>query len=305
MIVDCYTHIWESPAQLGRCAPDGGNGTTGSPLRPGSIAGVARHLAATEPVSTTVVLGFKSRYLSAEIPNDHVASYVRNHPDRLIGFAGIDPSNPKEAIAELKRAKLELGMRGVAVAPAAQDFHPSNSLAMRVYAEAAEFGMPILFHTGVRLSPATKLQYAQPVLLDEIARELPNLKIVVAHMGFPWVTETLGLLMKHPNVYAEISRVLHHRWEAYQALISAYEAGVIGKLLFGSGFPDAAALHCIEALYGINHLCHGTNLPTIPREQLRGIVERDALSLLGIAPPRSGATGLSAGASLSEEPEEL
>jgi len=287
MIVDCYTHTWESPAQLGRCLPLDREGNhrprTG---RPAMTAGVARHLAATQPVSTTIVLGFKSHYLGAEILNDQVASYVRNHPDRLIGFAGIDPSRPKEAITELHRVKSDLGMRGIAVAPAAQDFHPSNSQAMLVYAEAGQLGLPVLFHHGVHLSAATKLQYAQPVLLDEVARELPNLRIVVAHLGFPWVDETMALLMKHPHVFSDISRVLHQPWQAYQALIRAHECGVIDKLLFGSGFPDAAASHCIESLYSINHLCHGTNLPTIPRDQLRGIVERDTLALLGIAPPR-------------------
>ncbi|MGB2987449.1 MAG: hypothetical protein WBE26_16415, partial [Phycisphaerae bacterium] len=75
-------------------------------------------------------------------------------------------------------------------------------------------------------------------------------------------------------------------WQAYQVLLSAYEYGVMDKLLFGSGFPVAAASYCIEALYSINHLVHGTSLPTIPREHLRGIVERDALSLLGIAGPQ-------------------
>ena len=147
--------------------------------------------------------------------------------------------------------------------------------------------MPILFHTGVHASPATKLQYAQPVLLDEIARELPGLKMIVAHMGYPWVHETLALLSKHANVYAEISGLLNQPWQGYQALLSAYQCGVMEKLLFGSGFPSTAASVCIEALYSINHLCHGTSLPTIPREQLRGIVERDALALLGIADDRT------------------
>jgi len=240
-------------------------------------------LAASEPVDRTIVLGFKSRYLDAEIPNDQVAAYVKNHPHRLIGFAGIDPSDPKEAIAELHRAGEQLSMPGLAVAPAAQDFHPSDSHAMVVYAEAAKRGMPILFHTGVHLSPATKLQYAQPSLLDEIARELPDLRMVVAHMGYPWVHETIVLLNKHANVYAEISGLLHQPWQGYQTLLSAYQCGVMDKLLFGSGFPSSPASSCIEALYSINHFCHGTSLPAIPREQLRGIVERDALALLGIA----------------------
>ena len=284
MIVDCYTHTWESTAQLGRCTPPDGRRQPMADRQVGPHpAGPSRHLAAAEPVDRTIVLGFKSRYLAAEIPNDQVAAYVNTHRQRLIGFAGIDPSNPQEAMAELHRAREQLSMPGVAVAPAAQDFHPSDTHAMRVYAEAARCGMPILFHTGVHVSPATKLQYAQPVLLDEIARELPDLRLVVAHMGYPWVHETIALLSKHAHVYAEISGLLNQPWQGYQALLSAYQCGVMDKLLFGSGFPSTPASFCIEALYSINHLCHGTNLPTIPREQLRGIVERDALTLLGIA----------------------
>lgn len=289
MIVDCFTHTWESRNQLGRGVSNGTSRGLFPTLQEGTNAGMSRHLAATQPVTTTFVLGFKSLYLEAEIPNDRVADYVRTHPGRLVGFAGIDPSNPKEAVVEVRRAREQLGMRGVAVAPAAQDFHPSNSQAMRVYAEIGEMGLPILFHTGVHLSAATKLQYAQPMLLEEIARELPALRIVVAHLGFPWVAETLVLLAKHENVFAEMSWLVHQPWQAYQALIGAYQFGVMDKLLFGSGFPYSAASHCIEALYSLNHLCHGTNLPTIPRDHLRGIVERDALSLLGIAQPAPAA----------------
>jgi predicted TIM-barrel fold metal-dependent hydrolase len=106
-------------------------------------------------------------------------------------------------------------------------------------------------------------------------------------MGHPWTNEANMLLAKHENVYAEISGLLLHPWQAYQALLGAYQYGVMDKLLFGSGFPTRAASYCIEALYSINHIAVGTNLPTIPREQLRGIVERDALSLLGIAAPQT------------------
>ncbi len=287
MIVDCFTHTWEAVDQLGRCVPAGGWGGNHQQLPGGATgASLARHFAAAEPVDLTFVLGFKSRWLDAEISNDHVASYVRKHPDRLLGFSGVDPSDPIVAIAELTRAREELAMPGLAVAPAAQDFHPSNSNAMQVYAEAAENGMPIVFHGGIYVATACKLEYARPVLLDEVARELPDLKIIVAHLGYPWVNETILLLAKHRNVYAEISWITHHPWEAYQALLSASQFGVMDKLLFGSGFPRATASQCIEALYSINHLVHGTNLPTIPRDQLRSVVERDTPSLLGIQAPR-------------------
>lgn len=306
MIVDCFTHCWASSNQLGR-VPSVGNGQrplttlSGEEVR----ADVARHFAAAEPADCTIVLGFKSHYLGAEISNDSVATYVRDHPGKLIGFAGVDLSRPKEAIVELHRARRELSMSGIVVAPAAQDVHPTSSQAMLVYAEAAQAGLPVVFHSGVQISTATKMVYAQPILLDEIALEFPALKLIIAHMGMPWIHETLVLLAKHPNVYAEISGLLAQPWQAYQAMLGAYQQGVIDKLLLGSGFPHATAADCIEALYGINHLCQGTNLPTVPREQLRGIVERDALTLLGITQMSSTSTPQTTSVAPVEQPQEL
>ncbi len=299
MIVDCYTCIWDSPAQLGRdgswrVAPPGKHHRPGD--HPPSRAGAEAHKTASEPVDKSIVVGFKSPYLGAEIPDRLVADYVRQDPERLIGFAGIDPTDPGEAVRQMRHARDDLGMRGVALSPAAQNFHPCHTNAKACYEAMAELQLPVLFHSGVRNSRECVLQYGQPVLLDEVAREFPGLRVIIAHMGYPWMQETIALLAKHPNVYSDVSWVLHQPWGAYQALLDAHQHGVMHKLLFGSGFPYTSAAHCIEALYGINHMVNGTSLPSIPREQLRGIVERDALDLLGIAPagrsiPRNGSGG--------------
>ena len=228
------------------------------------------------------MLAFKSHHLDAEVPNEFVAAYVRQHADRLVGFAAVDPSCPSEAIDDLRRAYEKLGMQGVTVWPAAQDFHPASSGAMRIYAEACRLRTPVIFDLDVQASPTSRMEFARPYLLDEVAREFPGLSIVVSQLGHPWIEETLALLGKHDHVLADISGLLHHQWQAYNALVLAYQAGVMDKLLFGSNFPYTLPAVCIESLYSINHLCHGTNLPTIPREQLRRIVERDALEVLGI-----------------------
>jgi hypothetical protein len=154
---------------------------------------------------------------------------------------------------------------------------------MRVYAEAEKLGMPILLHPVGQFTEESKLDFAKPHLFDEVARSFPKLRIVVAQLGQPWVEETICLLGKHPNVYADVSGMLSRPWQAYNALVSAYQSQVIDKLLFGSDFPYTSVTDCIEALYSINQLAQGTNLPVVPREALRGIVERDALGLLGLA----------------------
>jgi hypothetical protein len=239
------------------------------------------HWAQNATVDKSIVLGFKSRYLHAEVPNLFVSEYVRKFPQKLIGFAGIDPTE-ESAVDEVRLAREELRLRGVTVSPPNQDFHPADSRAMEVYAEAEKLGMPILFHPSGQFSEKSKLEYGRPYLLDEVARSFPNLRIVIAQLGQPWVEETIVMLGKHHNVFADVSGLLSRTWQAYNAMVLAYQHGVIDKLLFGSDFPYTSATECIEALYSINQLAQGTNLPLVPREALRGIVERDTLSLLGL-----------------------
>jgi uncharacterized protein len=272
MIVDCHTQIWESVAQLGRAGR--------APLSGFVRADTMCHLEAVDPVDRAIVLAFKSCYLDAEIPNRYVSDYVRRYSNKLIGFAGIDPTEDHWA-AELRKAQEELQLKGVTLSPGMQNFHPLDTRAMALYAECQRRGMPILIQQDHR-NVAAKLEFSRPLLLDQVAQEFPELRIVVSHLGYPWVDETVVLLGKHPHVYADIAGLLRQPWRAYNALLAAFEYGVMPKLLFGSDFPFRSPAGCIEALYSVNQVSHGTNLVAIPREQLRGIVERDALKLLGI-----------------------
>jgi hypothetical protein len=273
MIVDCHTQIWDPSPYAGA-----------SLVRPIPETEASRHLAAVDPVDCAIVLAFKSCYLQAEVPNRVVAEYVRQNPSKMVGFAGIDP-NDRDWPDQLRIAQEELQLKGVTISPAMQDYHPSATQAMRLYDACTRRGLPILFEQNHR-SPAAKMEFGRPMLLDEVAREFPNLRIIISHLGYPWIDETLVLLSKHPNVYADVAGLHRRQWLTYNALLTAFESGVIDKLLFGSDFPHRAPTECIEALYSINQMAHGTNLKAIPREQLRGIVERDALTLLGIEQPR-------------------
>lgn len=292
MIVDCHTHIWQSPDQLGQF--ESGGAAQRARKRPARVtaersawrglpaADPEHHWAQSGTVDKSIVLGFKSRYLHAEIPNRFVSEYVRKFPQKLIGFAGIDPTE-EGAVDEVHVARHDLRLQGLTVSPPNQDFHPADSRAMDVYAAAEQLGMPILFHPSGQFSEKSKLEFARPYLLDEVARSFPKLRIVIAQMGQPWIDETIIMLGKHANVFADVSGLLGRTWQAYNAFVSAHQHGIIDKLLFGSDFPYTSATECIEALYSINQLAQGTNLPVVPREALRGIVERDTLSLLGLA----------------------
>lgn len=269
MIVDCHTQLLEPQASFGVTL-----------LASAVQAQAARHFEAVNPVDRAIVLGFKSCYLRTEIPNRYVSEYVRKYSNKLIGFAGIDPTDANW-LDELKGAQEELGLKGVTVSPSLQNFHPTDTRAMRLYDECAQRRMPVLFQQNLRFSGA-KMEFARPAFLDEVAHEFSSLPIVVAHMGYPWVDETVVLLAKHRNVFADVASLLRQPWLSYNALLAAHGYGVVDRLLFGSDFPYRSPASCIETLYSVNQLAQGTSMPTIPREQLRGIVERDALALLGL-----------------------
>ena len=294
MIVDCHTHIWARTDQLGRDAKAYLSRQSG---RGEVAAGPAAHSAAAECVDKTLVFGFCSEHLGAAVPNDFIADHVAKYPDRMIGIGAVDPvmaGVTSQAEALLERAEF----RGITVSPAAQDFHPCDSRAMAVYELAAERGAPVFFCQGTHFPATGRMEYARPSLLDEIAREYRNLTIVISSLGHPWLEEGIALLGKHRRVYGDVGGLIRRPWQAYNALVLADHFNVMDKVLFGSDFPYFTAAEAIETVYRLHEVTQGTNLPSVPRETLRSMVERDALSELGIN--RSGEAA--ATAEVQEDP---
>lgn len=282
MIVDCATRVFNAPEQLGRetaAAVRRIMASRGARLE----STAAAHERASAPVAASLVHGFQSRLLDAGIPNEFVAEVVRTNPARLAGIAGIDPMAP-DAKSQLERA-LELGLVGVSISPSAQGFHPAHSDAMRLYGRIEELGLPLFVLRPGPPVPAGTLEFDRPTGLDEVARAHPRLRIVVGELGWPWTDECLAMLIKHPNVFAEISGVAGRPWQLYTALLGAQAMGVLDKLFFGSGFPYEQPAKAIEHLYSVNAFAHGTQLPAIPRTALRSIAERDPFAVLGIDSP--------------------
>lgn len=280
MIIDLHTQIWSNLEQLGpeiarrlrqRQAERWGH----------YDASPASHERATACVSAAAVFGFRAQRLHAQIPTALIAEVVSKDPTRRLGVAGIDPLSD-DATDHLQEA-VDLGMVGITISPAFAGFHPSHSSAMRIYDQCVAHGLPVFVSHNHPLMPAAQLDFARPLLWDEVARDLPDLRIIIGQMGRPWIEETLALLTKHDNVYADVSGVVSHPWELYNGLLSAHHHGVMHRLLFGSGFPHETPAKAIEGLYSINTFTHGTNLPSIPREQIRSVIERNPLSALGVA----------------------
>ncbi len=260
MIVDCHTHI-------GPAADD---------------FEMSEHLATAEKVDVCIVLA-ASGGPGNEV-NKKLAQYVNRHSERMVGFAVIEPGTDKSGPGDLKSIPEKLGLKGVVLHCSAGGFHPAHSDAMKLYESAQELGLPVFFHnSGDAMGADAVLEYAQPYLLDEIAREFTELKIIIGSMGFPFLEQTLSMVARHENVYADLTIKPRSVWQTYNMVVAAYEREVMDKLLFGSGFPSGDADQCMETLLGFNMLLADTNLPTVPRGSIRHVIERNTLRLLGIS----------------------
>lgn len=279
MIIDVRTYVWSSLDQLGREVA--GKLRQRAAERFEQYEGVmGAHDRAMTCVDATFVLGFRSERLGARVPNELVAGFVAAAPRRRLGVGGIDPMS-SDALAQVRSCP-ELGLVGVTVSPACQGFHPAHSTAMRVYERCADLNLPVFVTLLEPLTANAMLEFGRPALWDEVAQAFPNLPIVFGGFGYPWIDETLMMLAKHPRLFADISAVARRPWQLYNALLSASGLGVMDKLLFGSGFPFDTPESAIENMYSVNAHSHGTQLPSVPRSQIRGIIERDALACLGI-----------------------
>jgi predicted TIM-barrel fold metal-dependent hydrolase len=259
MIVDCHTHL---------------NTAAGD-------AAKSEHLSAAETVDACIVLSTLDG--PSEDANKKLAEYVKKYKTKMIGFGVVEPRDNKTNISNLKSLKDKLGLKGIVLYCSACGMHPAHSRAMRLYESAQELALPVFFHNdGDDITTDAVLDYAQPYHLDEVAREFSALKIIIANMGFPFLEQTLTMVAKHKNVYADLTIRPKNVWQTYNTVVAAYEHGVMDKLLFGSGFPSGNAGQCIETLLGFNMLLADTNLPAVPRGSIRNIIERNSLELLGI-----------------------
>ena len=284
MIIDCHRHIWEQPKEL----QDGSLGGSGSLPQWGAKEDLSLAESEDAPirglVDCSIVLGFVSRLLGSQISNDFVGRYVGQHSGCAVGFAGVDPTDRRSPRLAEQLVK-EQGFAGVVVSPGAQGFHPCDTRAMNLYEKLVELDVPVMFHYPQRWLKGAHLEQARPELLDEVARRFGSLRMIITSLGWPYVNETMVMLAKHENVYADLSIVVSQRLRLYQLISTAYQYQVMDKLLFGSDWPYCTVRAAVEALYNINEIPRQTGLSSVPREALRAIVERDSLALLGIKHP--------------------
>ncbi|MWA04073.1 amidohydrolase family protein [Actinomadura sp. LD22] len=176
------------------------------------------------------------------IANEEVAEGCAEHPDVLIPFASVDPHKGKAGVREARRLVEQYGVRGIKFHPSIQGFAPNDPMAYPLYEAIEELGVPALFHTGqtgigagVPGGGGIRLKYANPMLVDDVAVDFPELRIILAHPSFPWQDEALAVANHKPYVYIDLSG-----WSPkyFPPQLVHYANSLLkDKVLFGSDYP--------------------------------------------------------------------
>ncbi|MBN0989274.1 amidohydrolase family protein [Amphritea pacifica] len=188
------------------------------------------------PVDAERETGFR-RY-----ENEEVAQLAADNSDIIIPFASIDPAKGRLGAREARRLVRDFGVRGFKFHPTMQGFYPNDRSAYVLYEAIAEEGAISLFHTGQtgvgagsRGGMNMRLKYSNPIYLDDVAADFPDMPIVMAHPSFPWQEEALSVATHKPNVYIDMSG-----WSPkyFPKILIQYANSILkDKMLFGSDWP--------------------------------------------------------------------
>jgi uncharacterized protein len=172
--------------------------------------------------------------------NDLTALYVQRYPEKLIGYAIINPRDVQASLKELERSFDHLGLVGIKIHPSIQEFYPNDPAILPIFDYAQTRRVPVLVHTGASAASHPDI-YSRPMLLDEIACRFTKLIIILAHVGRPFYSEAALLIRKYSNVYGDICANVGRRNNeallAYVLLSLQVYASASDRLIFGSDHP--------------------------------------------------------------------
>jgi predicted TIM-barrel fold metal-dependent hydrolase len=217
---------------------------------------------------------------TAAVPNEEIAEAARRHPDVLIPFASIDPAKGRAGARQVRRLVEEYGVRGFKFHPNVQAFFPNDRDAYVLYEAIEAAGAIAVFHTGQTGIGAgapggggIRLKYSNPMFVDDVAADFPDLPIILAHPSFPWQDEALAVATHKPQVYIDLSG-----WSPKYfppQLVQYANTLLKEKVLFGTDYP---------LLSPDRWLADFAKLPI--KDEVRPLIlKQNAARVLGLAKP--------------------
>jgi hypothetical protein len=176
------------------------------------------------------------------IPNDEIAAFAAENSDIMFAFASVNPTRGKEAVAEAERLIAAGGIRGFKLHPPLQEFHPNDKSVYPFYEVINAAKLPVIFHTGhsgigtgMPGGGGVRLKYGNPMDIDDVAVDFPDMPIIMAHPSFPWQDEAISICLHKPQVYIDLSG-----WSPkyFSPTLVQYANTLLKhKVLFGSDYP--------------------------------------------------------------------
>lgn len=247
--IDVHVHAGRSSkVPAGDRVVPGGGGTLAEMTRRSGVAGqtldetaawyrerrIACCIWGTDPAASG---GFHA----GAVTNDELLENAERNNDIFIPFVMVDPWGGKRSVREAERL-LALGARGFKFHPPAQAFEPNDRKFYPLYEVIEASGMPALFHTGqtaagqgARAGGGIYLKYGNPMFLDELCVDFPDMAIIMAHPSFPWQDEALSIAVCKPTAYIDLSGWLPRYFPSM--LIQYANTLLKNKVLFGSDHP--------------------------------------------------------------------
>lgn len=209
------------------------------------------------------------------VSNYEIADFAADNSDICIPFASIDPHKGKLGAREARDLIENHGVRGFKFHHIMQNIEPAARVAYPIYEVIAEYGLPAIFHTGhsgmgsgMRGGGGVRLKFGQPILVDDVAADFPDMRVILAHPGWPWVDESLSMALHKPNVFIDLSGWSPRYFQPQ--LIQYANSQLKHKMLFGSDFPLIRPDRWIEAARQVGF--HDEVLPLIMKDNAAGVL---------------------------------
>lgn len=188
----------------------------------------------------------------SKYPMEELKAYIEGREDRLVGIAGVDPHKGMRAVRELEWAVRELGFKAVNLGPYEQKLRANDKKYYPIYTKCVELDIPVLLHTSINFSNELLLDFGNPMYIDEVAVDLPELKIVCVHGGWPWITQMVAVAWRHKNVYIEISGIrpkyIAMPGTGYEPLLVYGNSILQNQVVWGSNWPQVTPEEGIEGV---------------------------------------------------------
>lgn len=198
------------------------------------IPGEVVDLFNSQGVTQMVVLAEYAPKCTAVFTNEETAQFCRDH-EELIPFGAISLEDGIPYEAQASHAVEDLGMKGFKLLPSYQHFYPNDPSFFPFYEYVQSKGLPVMFHTGTSLFKGTRIKYADPLLLDDVADEFPELTILMEHGGRPfWYDRAAWLISRHRNMNIGIAGIATRHLPRLFPNLEKYA----DRFFFGSDWPS-------------------------------------------------------------------